>query len=149
MSLCETLFGGVEGAHVAIAAVAQVLLSWIWFEVLFVSFYAYYSAADKGLRRTEHIRKIYPAVLSTLATFGASVVRALAIFAIVKNAGLSTRQEYLEAANMVTAVVTLSLHRALWSQRPGWLIFINGGYELVAGLVGATVLHALAGTRFF
>lgn len=149
LELLNILIGGFDASHILIAAVAQQLISWLWFEVLFQSIYKYFSAADKGVRQAKQIRKVFGETFCLAVSFVAAIVRTLAVYAIVKNAALSSRSEYLEAANMVSALVALTSHHAFWSQRPLSLIVINVGHEVVSALTAATVLHALLGSKFF
>lgn len=147
--ICTLLFGGANWVHILLSAIAQHLLGWLWYEGIFSSIFAYYFAADKGVKRAEHARVRYSHTLCVFGTFFAGIARALTIYAIVKNLGLKSIYQYQEAAILVAVAIGISYHHSFWAQRPFPLLAVNAGYELGASLLGALVLFALVGVHFF
>lgn len=136
-------------SHILISAVAQHFLGWLWYHGIFFSIFSYYSAADKGVKRAEHIKVRFSETVCLLGTLLAGVGRSLAIYAMAKNLALTTCWQYQEAAVMVAVAVCLAYHHGFWAQRPLPLLLINGGYELASSLLGAVVLHCLVGVNIF
>jgi hypothetical protein len=147
--ICTLLFGGANWVHILLSAIAQHLLAWLWYEGIFSSIFAYYFAADKGVKRAEHARVHYSHTFCVFGTFIAGVARALTIYALVKNLGLTTAYQYQEAAILVAAAIGIGYHHSFWGQRPFPLLAVNGGFELGASLLGALVLFLLVGVNFF
>jgi hypothetical protein len=147
--ICTALFGGANWVHIFLAAFAQHMLGWLWYEGIFSSIFAYYFAADKGVKRPEHARVRYSHTLCLAFTFLSGVARALAIYAMSKNLNLTSVFQYQEAALMVAAVIIIAYHHSFWAQRPFPILAINAGYEIGASLLGAWVLFSLIGVHFF
>ena len=147
--ICTKLLGKVDNTHIAIAALAQVAWAYLWYSYICSSLRAYYLAADKGVKRLEHVPRRFDSWFCTAITFAAAIVRGLAIVAFVNLLGLSTLSEYIQAATMVTMVVLVATHHAFWAQRPLCLLVINALYEAKAAVFGAIVLHTLAGAKIF
>lgn len=147
--ICTKLFGGVDNTHIAIAALAQVAWASLWYSYICSSLRGYYLAADKGVKRLEHVPRRFDSWVCTVATFAAAVVRAFAIVAFVNLLRLTTLSEYVQAATLVTMVVLIATHHAFWAQRPLCLLVINALYEAKAAIFAAVVLHALVGVKVF
>ena len=138
--ICSKLFKNVEWGEIIVAALAQHLLGFLWYGSIFTSVYQYYSAADKGVKRVEHIIQRYGMSLCSIATVLSGVIRALVIVGIAKALDVSSICGLHEIALFVALIAFVNEHHSFWAQRPLGLILVNAGYELAAALVGATVL---------
>ncbi|KAG8347220.1 hypothetical protein ERJ75_001741700 [Trypanosoma vivax] len=147
MTYYGTLLQTVKGiSPVAIvgAALVQLVFAIIWFNFIVKNVANYYLAADKGVRRVEHILHRYSTLFCTLATFVCGVARALVIVTGVAVMKGSTLEDYHVAALLLTAVTCINQHHSFWCQRPLPLLLTDLGYEVTAALLASVSYYVLS-----
>ncbi|KEG13006.1 hypothetical protein DQ04_01271060 [Trypanosoma grayi] len=119
------------------SAIIQQVFALIWFRFIVKTVADYYLAADKGVRRVEHMVHRYSTTVCSVATLAAGIARSIAILAIVSIFQGSALTDYQQAGMVVAALACINQHQFFWSQRPMPLLLTDGGYEVAAALLAS------------
>nr|CCC92962.1 unnamed protein product [Trypanosoma congolense IL3000] len=152
MSLKVTLLRFVAEVNpwiVLLAAAAQILLAAVWYKFIVNATVSYYLAADKGVRRVEHILNRYPPALYWIITFVAAALRILSIATVVIACKGDSLPDYQLAALLVVGISCVNQHLSFHHQRPLPLLLADFGYELAAALLASAVYYGIKASNFF
>ncbi|RNF26310.1 uncharacterized protein Tco025E_01477 [Trypanosoma conorhini] len=141
-SICATVMGMDPWALFATALVQQ-LFAMVWFGLIVKTIADYYLAADKGVRRVEHIVHRYSPALCTFATFLAGVVRAVAVYTVFTLCNGKGLCDYQQAGVVVAVLACINQHQFFSCQRPLPLLLTDCGYELAAALLASVSFFGL------
>lgn len=146
MTLYTLLKNAIVGANISVflgAALVQLVLAALWFGCIFRKIVDYHLAADKGVRRVEHMLHRYSPFFCTASTFIAGVARAVAVEVIVSAIHGKELSSYVQAGLMVASLACINHHHFLWCQRPMPLLLADCGHEVVAALLAAVSCFGL------
>ncbi|CAD2216546.1 hypothetical protein AGDE_02911 [Angomonas deanei] len=127
--------------HIAASAIAQQVFAMAWFGCLVNHLDSYWTAADKGVRRFEHVVFHYPPIVGAAASFLSSVLRSLLITLLVTLFKVDTLVDYQVAALLVVVFGLVRIHRHFSCQRPIQLFVTETGFELAASMIATLVLY--------
>lgn len=139
--LCE--LKGIDPCHVITSAIAQCVWAALWFEFLMRHVYHYYIAADKGVRKVQHIINYYPSWLNTIITFLCMSLRSVIILLLVKVFNGKTFFDYQCAAMCTALAGMLCIHRYFACQRPIQIFIIEQTCEIAVSMIAAAVCYGL------
>ena len=137
------LLKDVDYSQIAGAVVLQHFLGLFWYGLVFSSIWSYYLAADKGVKKIDHVVKRYGNVVCIMGSVVAAAVRAIAIYFIVTATELETLCGYQEAAMCVAAIMIAKYHCDFWCQRPFVMMIIDGAFECAAAVSAGTMMFYL------
>lgn len=139
MSTLPKLALQVDPTEVAIMTVSQFLFGLAWFHVIVHHFETYYLAADKGVRRVEHVVHRYPTAAVYAVDLLSSVVRSVVLLTLLTLTSSITLvdYQYVAIAVAIASLITTSRHFAY--QRPFPLFVSQWCYEMAASMTAALV----------
>ncbi|KPI90732.1 hypothetical protein ABL78_0168 [Leptomonas seymouri] len=141
MSAIVATVNGINPLYVVASAAAQQVLAMAWYGCIVSHIDRYYVAADKGVRRFEHVVQRYSGFMMSAINFVCAALRAAIILALVNVFHFRTLSEYQTAA-MVTVLLGMPRVCRLFScQRPIQLFITETGYEVVAAVTAAVISY--------
>ncbi|CCW68966.1 unnamed protein product [Phytomonas sp. Hart1] len=148
MQSIESIVAKLNPFYIVVTAIAQQLFTIIWFGWIIHHIEHYYYAADKGVRRSEHVIQRYSAIIVTGATFISCLARSAVVLALVSTFKASTLQDYQVIALAVTFISMISMHRDISRQRPFQLLATQCVYEATATMLAAVGCYYLQQYKF-
>ncbi|ORC91979.1 uncharacterized protein TM35_000041930 [Trypanosoma theileri] len=136
-ALLWTALQSVNPWAVLACAIIQEVFAFLWFGCILKNVGDYYLAADKGVRRVEHIVHRYSFLFCNSTTIAAGILRAVSVQVMVTVCGGHTFNDYQQAAVVIALLSCINLHDSFWSQRPLPLLLTNCGYEAAAAVLAA------------
>ncbi|KAH9601764.1 hypothetical protein LSM04_007187 [Trypanosoma melophagium] len=140
MSVNTSLWTALQSVNpwaVLACAIIQEVFAFLWFGCILKTVEDYYLAADKGVRRVEHIVHRYSFFFCNLTTIASGILRAVSIHAMVSVCGGNTLNDYQQAAVVVALFSCINQHQFFWCQRPLPLLLTNCGFEAAAAVLTA------------
>ena len=141
MSTLKDVVYGINPLYVLASAVAQQVLAMAWYDCIVRHIDRYYVAADKGVRRVEHAIQHYSGFAVSATNFLCSVLRTVAVLAIVGAFHFSTLSEYQTAAMVAVLLGMPRVSRIFSCQRPIQLFVTETGYEVTAAMTAAAISY--------
>ncbi|EAN84217.1 hypothetical protein C3747_1g326 [Trypanosoma cruzi] len=134
--ICEAIMR-MDPWTILLAALVQQLFSMVWFGLIVKTVADYYLAADKGVRRVEHIVYRYSPVFCCITTFAAGAARAVAVHTIITVCNGKGLCDYQTAGVVVALLTCINQHQFFSCQRPLPLLLTECGYEFAAALLAS------------
>ncbi|EPY31443.1 hypothetical protein STCU_02301 [Strigomonas culicis] len=144
--VCEQLtdmMGEFNLFHIVASAVAQQVFAMAWFGIIVNHLDQYWTAADKGVRRFEHVVHYYPAVMVAAGNFLCCILRSAAVLVVANLLNAKTLEDYERVALVVVGLGLVRVHRHFACQRPVQLLITETGFELLAALLSSFVLYGM------
>ncbi|CBH14488.1 uncharacterized protein TEOVI_000404300 [Trypanosoma equiperdum] len=152
MSLQTTLIQSIKEVNpciVLFASVVQVAFAALWYKLIVKTIVDYHLAADKGVRRVEHILQRYPPYVHWIVTLLSACFRIVFIATIVGICKGNSLHDYQNAALLVAGISCVSQHLSIQHQRPLPLLAADVGYEVIAALLASLTYYAIMTVNVF
>ncbi|KPA86590.1 putative mitochondrial hypothetical protein [Leptomonas pyrrhocoris] len=148
MSAIMAIVYGINPLYVVASAVAQQVLAMAWYGCIVRHIDRYYLAADKGVRRFEHVVQRYSGFMVSATNFLCSVLRTIILLALVSVFHFQTLTEYQTAAMVTVALGMPRVSRLFSCQRPIQLFITETGYEVAAAMTAAVISYSMKAYKF-
>lgn len=141
-SIISTVLG-FDALQVGIMSFSQLAISCIWFHIIVHHFESYYLAADKGVRRVEHVIHRYPQIAVGAINFLCCVLRSCFVLGLLAYFKAEDLVDYQHVALVAAGISLITSHRHFAYQRPVQIFISMWGFELIASMVAAVVCFYL------
>lgn len=145
-SITSTLLG-FDALQVVIMSFSQVVVSAFWFHIIVHHFESYYLAADKGVRRVEHVIHRYPQIMVWVINFLCCVLRSGFVMGLLAYFNAENLVDYQHVALIAAFMSLVTSHRHFAYQRPVQIFVSMWGFELIASMVAAVVCFYLRANK--
>lgn len=138
-------------AGIALACIVEHFYGWFYFDGLTGSCWKKVICRDKGVRSVEGIVNRFGFGVCILASFTASLVRAIILCLFVQQLfdGKATLCQYHEVSLVLTGITALYFHNETLAQRVCGAQLLQLIFELSAGLISASVIYGQKNIKLF